>query len=105
MTSDDVHLHTRPGSRGEHIVTVTGQVDVVSAPAFGRLLAAAAAGRHQLIADLTGLGFLDSAGVRVLFELATRLDLHLIVDPSSVVATTLDICGIGEAATLRAASP
>ncbi|MGQ0775539.1 MAG: STAS domain-containing protein [Pseudonocardiales bacterium] len=105
MTSDDVYAHTRTGSGGEHIVTVTGQVDVATAAAFERLLDAAAVGRTQLIADLTGLGFLDSAGIRVLFALATRLDLHLIVDPSSVVATTLDISGMGEAATLRATSP
>lgn len=105
MTSDDVHTYTRTGSGGERIVTVTGQVDVAAAAEFRCLLDDAAAGRTQLIADLTGLGFLDSAGIRVLFELAARLDLHLIVNPSSVVATTLDISGMGEAATMRAANP
>lgn len=105
MTSDDVHTHTRTGSGGERIVAVTGQVDVASAAMFGRLLDAAAAGRTQLIADLSGLGFLDSAGIRVLFELAARVDLHLIVDPDSVIATTLDISGMWQAATVRAVSP
>lgn len=101
MTSDDVHARHYVDSKGAHIVAVTGQVDLATADAFARVLAAAAVGRAQLTADLTGLGFLGSAGIRVLFDLAAQIDLELIVNPHSVIAATLDVCGMGEAATMR----
>jgi anti-sigma B factor antagonist len=102
MSSEDIRTHSRTGVGGEHIVAVTGQVDLATAEPFQRALDAAAAGRTRLTVDLTGLGFLDSAGIKVLFGLAARLDLILLVDLRSVIATTLDVSGLGEAATIRA---
>jgi anti-sigma B factor antagonist len=102
MSSDEVHAHTRTGVEGARIVEILGQVDLATAPAFQHALDTAAADRSQLTVDLTGLDFLDSAGIKVLFGLATRLDLHLVVDCSSVIAGMLDVSGLAQATTIRA---
>lgn len=101
MRGDDVRTHTRTGAGGEHIVVVTGQIDLATAPAFRRALDEAVHGRARLTVDLTRLGFLDSAGIKVLFDLATRIDLHLIIDPRSVIATTLVVSGLTQASVVR----
>lgn len=100
MTTDDLHTHTRVGAEGEHIVTVTGQVDLATAEAFQQALDHAVIGRKRLTVDLADLGFLDSAGIKVLFDLAARVDLHVIVNPDSIVSTTLKICGLEETTTI-----
>ncbi|HEX2297038.1 MAG TPA: STAS domain-containing protein [Pseudonocardiaceae bacterium] len=101
MRGEDVHAHTRTSVDGEDIVAVTGQIDMSTAAAFQQVLEEAARGRDQLTVDLTGLGFLDSAGIKVLFDLAARVELRLIIDPRSVIATTLDVCGLPQVSTIR----
>ncbi|MGH4025007.1 MAG: STAS domain-containing protein [Pseudonocardiaceae bacterium] len=101
MRGDDVHTQTRTGAGGEHIVVVTGQIDMATAADFQRVLDEAAHGRTQLTVDLTSLGFLDSAGIKVLFDLAVRVDLQLIIDPRSVIATTLVVSGLTQVSTIR----
>lgn len=104
MSGTGVQTHGHTGRDGEHIVTVTGEVDLDTAAAFQHLLDAAAEHRTRLTVDLTGLGFLDSAGITVLFDLAARLDLHLIVDPRSIITTTLEVSGLRRATTIRDSS-
>ena len=103
MGGDDVHARTRTGAGGEHIVMVTGQIDMATAAAFQQVLDEAAHGRSQLTVDLTRLDFLDSAGIKVLFGLAARVDLQLIVDSGSVIATTIAISRLAQASTIREA--
>jgi anti-sigma B factor antagonist len=51
------------------IVAVTGEVDVYSAPALkDKITELLQAGRHTLIVDLSGVGFLDSTGLGALVE-------------------------------------
>lgn len=103
MRGDDVRTQTRTGAGGEQILVVTGQIDMATAAAFHLVLDEAACGRTQLTVDLTGLGFLDSAGIKVLFDLAARVDLQLIIGPRSVIATTLTISGLTQVSTVREA--
>ncbi|MCA1835992.1 MAG: STAS domain-containing protein [Actinobacteria bacterium] len=65
------------------VVTVTGEVDVVTAPDLADCLTMQLAGSQVVVVDLDGVRFLGSAGVAVLFEaneLATRQgrDLQLV---------------------------
>lgn len=103
MGGDDVHAQTRTGAGGEHIVMITGQIDMATAAAFQQVLDEAAHGRSLLTVDLTRLGFLDSAGIKVLFGLAARVDLQLIVDSGGVIATTIAISGLARVSTIREA--
>lgn len=54
------------------VVSVAGEVDLVSAPRLeAALAAAAAAGPAAIVVELDQLGFIDAAGVSVLLEAAT----------------------------------
>ena len=62
------------------VVTVTGEVDALTAPTLAACLSAQLAVAQLVVVDLDGLKFLASAGLRVLFEvneLAIERDRHL----------------------------
>lgn len=54
-------------------VTLNGSLDVAGAGAADAHLALVAASRDKIIADLTGVDFLASAGIRVLVKTAKAL--------------------------------
>jgi anti-sigma B factor antagonist len=57
-----------------HVVTVTGEIDLFTAPEFKqRVSAPIDAGRTQLIVDLTGTTFIDSSSLGVLIGAHRRL--------------------------------
>jgi anti-anti-sigma factor len=72
-----LELSTRPGADGIPVVTVAGEIDMSNADrlrdALG--LAAATADGGSFVVDLTGVEYLDSAGVHALFEHASRIRL------------------------------
>jgi anti-sigma B factor antagonist len=56
-------------------------------------------GAAGLVLDLSGTGFIDSAGIHLLFDVRTRLktraqEMRLVVPPGSMVRETLRIVGI-----------
>ncbi|MGH3779753.1 MAG: STAS domain-containing protein [Pseudonocardiaceae bacterium] len=62
------------------VVTVTGEVDALSAPTLAACLSAQLAVAQVVVVSLDGLKFLASAGLRVLFEaneLAVERGRHL----------------------------
>jgi anti-sigma B factor antagonist len=60
---------------GTPVVSVMGEVDLATAPAFARtLLGAAEDGRGEVIVDLTGCSFLDSRGLGALLATRGRLE-------------------------------
>lgn len=79
------------------LVIVRGPVDVFTTEQFTReLLAVSAGGTLPLIADLTSVTRLASAGVGALFEIREQLtaqhqDLTLIAEPGSDVASVLEL--------------
>jgi anti-anti-sigma factor len=80
---------------GMPVATVTGEVDIVNAGEIGgQLFAAAPNTAAGLIVDLSGVNYLDSRGVHLLFELANRLrmrhqGLHLVVPPRALIRRVL----------------
>ena len=73
-----LELSTRPGADGIPVVTVAGEIDMSNADRFRDALglaAAAAADGGSFVVDLTGVEYLDSAGVHALFEHAARIRL------------------------------
>jgi anti-anti-sigma factor len=58
----DVRSETMPG--GAHVVHVSGELDLATAPLLEEALGGAAP--EQLVIDLSGCTFLDSAGIRTL---------------------------------------
>ncbi|WP_329045469.1 STAS domain-containing protein [Amycolatopsis sp. NBC_01488] len=65
------------GDEGDRILTVTGEIDMSNAAGFGAALDRELADGAALTVDLTGVTYLDSAGVAALFDRATTHDVRL----------------------------
>jgi len=76
-----------------------GDIDMSSADRFRRALDAAPAG-DRLILDLTGVDYLDSAGVKVLYD-HLGLDPELIAEPGAIILRVLAITGLCDRLTIR----
>ncbi|MEU5262072.1 STAS domain-containing protein [Amycolatopsis sp. NPDC021455] len=67
-----------PGEDGDRVLTATGEIDMSNATEFGAALDRELAARTAVTVDLTGVTYLDSAGVAVLFDRAGGHDLRLV---------------------------
>jgi anti-anti-sigma factor len=88
-------------SRGDVVIArVSGEVDLSNAASVtDRLIDATPNTATVLALDLSGTRYLDSSGVRMLFELAQRLrnrgqDLRLVVPDESHVRRVLELTGV-----------
>lgn len=94
-------LSTRAERRdGIEILSVSGEIDLSTAERLGRAIEAAAAPGTPLVVDLSDVGFLDSAGARVLAvadTAATELGTALLLVPSEFIAHVFDVAGLGPA--------
>ncbi len=87
-----LEISTQPGADGIPVVTVTGEIDMSNAERFRDALGLAAAaasagaaggaaaadsagGGGSFVVDLTGVEYIDSAGVHALFGYAPRIRL------------------------------
>ena len=82
------------------VVTVTGEVDTVTAPQLAAVLTEQLAIARLVVVNLDGVQFLGSAGLQVLFEaneLATQQGRHLrLVCNSPTANLTLESTGLRE---------
>jgi anti-anti-sigma factor len=93
-------LNTSERRDGARVLTATGEIDISNVEAFSGALTAAGTDGSMLIVDLTGVLYLDSGAINVLFANAGRI--HLIANP--VLMPVLTISGLTEVATVEAAS-
>jgi anti-sigma B factor antagonist len=95
-----LELSTRPGADGIPVVTVAGEIDMSNADRFRDALglAAAAADGGSFVVDLTGVEYLDSAGVHVLFAHAARIRLIAgpLLEPVLTVSGLSDITSVSD---------
>ena len=95
-----LELSIRPGTNGIPVVTVAGEIDMSNADRFREALglAAAAADGGSFVVDLTGVEYLDSAGVHALFEHAARIRLIAgpLLEPVLTVSGLSGITSAGE---------
>jgi anti-sigma B factor antagonist len=75
------------------VLAVAGEIDMATAPRLRSALAAAAAQHDRFTLDLTDVTYLDSAGIRVLYDHTPHL-AGLIVPPDSVITRALTIAGL-----------
>ena len=81
------------------VVTVSGELDVATAPALrDHLEAAIAAGAQRLVVDLRAISFLDSVALAAIVHAKQRLPaagrMVLAVDPSSYTMLVLKSTGL-----------
>jgi anti-anti-sigma factor len=94
-TPAEVVIETRFDPAGVPIVTVTGDLDISNAPTLERAVASITAERPQrLIFDLSGLRFMDSAGIAVLLDAAEKVSAVHLRDPSPAVRRIVELTGL-----------
>jgi anti-sigma B factor antagonist len=88
-----------------HVVSVTGEIDLFTAPEFKqRMSAPIDAGRSRLVVDLSETTFIDSSSLGVLIGAHRRLKLRggalLVVCENEAIAKTFKITGLDGVFTL-----
>ena len=94
-------IHHGDGAQGSPVVTLEGEIDLHTAGQLDQALQSASEQHERITVDLSGVEYLDSAAVRVLFLHAARLKLVLIVPQDSIVYPVVSICGLGRVAVIR----
>ncbi|WP_214413013.1 STAS domain-containing protein [Sphaerisporangium fuscum] len=86
---------------GRPVLVVTGEIDMSNADAFDAALTRSAADGDRLVVDLGAVGYLDSAGLAVLFAHGARIEL--IVNP--VLAPVVTFSGLPEVVPVHGPAP
>ena len=82
-------------SDGIPVISVAGQLDISNAAALEQALARVAAARPRaLIFDLSGLEFMDSAGVSVLVRARAEVGEVRLRNPTPIVRRLIEITGL-----------
>ena len=92
-----LELAIRPDADGIPVVTAVGEIDMSNADRFRDALGLAAPGGGRFVVDLTGVEYLDSAGINALFGHASRI--RLIASP--LLAPVLTISGLSDITSVR----
>lgn len=97
-------LNTDRAADGAPRVVAVGEIDLSNIAVFSEALTAASGGtRLPITVDMSGVRYVDSAGINALFNHADEVErLHVIVHP--VLIRVLTISGLSEVALVEAAS-
>ena len=91
----EVVINTGVDPTGVAIVTVSGDLDISNAATLEQAVASIAAERpERLIFDLSGLRFMDSAGIAVLLDAAGKVKAVQLRDPSTAVRRVVELTGL-----------
>ena len=88
--------------RGTTVARIVGEVDASNASVIqGRVLDGVRNEHAGVVIDLTGTRYLDSAGIRALFEIGERLamrgmQLRVVTEPESFIADVLETVRMAE---------
>ena len=89
------------GGDGDVTVTVAGEIDMANAGRLRDALGAPLGDGRRLVVDLTGVTYMDSAGIAALFERAASGGLEVRCRADSVVAPLIEITRLDEVAAIR----
>ncbi|GAA4844415.1 STAS domain-containing protein [Pseudonocardia benzenivorans] len=98
----DAEVTCREPAPGTVEIVVTGEIDLQNAGAVERRIHDMVDNEARSVTiDLGALEYLDSAGLRVLFTLASRLELLQVafdvrVPEGSIVRRAVDLSGLGD---------
>jgi anti-sigma B factor antagonist len=87
---------------GVHVLAVSGELDIATAPELcARLDASRTVRRPRMLVDLTDVDFCDSTALRALLGAASEVRAHggrfaIVCTPAGGVARLLDIVGASE---------
>ena len=88
-------IDTAVDAAGTQIVTVSGELDISNAASLEATVASITAERpERLVFDLSGLRFMDSAGIAVLIGAAAKANVVQLRDPSPIVRRVIELTGL-----------
>jgi len=73
------------------VVTMAGEIDIMTAPAFATALDRAARDGRRVVVDCSGLTYFDSTGVNVLIRYSHRVPRIVLVGIRRVMRTILEL--------------
>ena len=85
---------------GVPVLRLAGEVDMSNTPAVQRLIATEIGNKVvAMVLDLSGVTYLDSAGIHLLYQLESKLEVHqqhlIVVVPTGVgITRTLQAAGV-----------
>jgi anti-sigma B factor antagonist len=94
-----LELSARTDGDGTTVLTAVGEIDMSNAAGFRDALSQAGAGDAGFVVDLTGLNYLDSAGLTALLPYAPRIR----VIATAVLAPVLSVSGLDSITTVVSA--
>jgi len=101
-----VLIEVRSDPTGAPVVSLTGELDMSNADALKNTLASITARRPpRLTFELSGLRFIDSAGIAVLLEAAEQIDAVHVREPSQAVRRVLELTGLVDVLTIEPGPP
>jgi len=93
----DVVIDTRVDPTGAPIVTLSGELDSSNVGMLEATVASITADQpERLIFDLSGLRFMDSAGIAVLIGAAATVNAVHLRDPSPIVRRVVEVTGLSD---------
>jgi anti-sigma B factor antagonist len=94
MTSAPLAVTSGRRPDGVTVLTAVGEIDISNT---GVLATALELAPGRVVVDVTGVGYLDSAGLSVLFSHADRME----VVAGALLEPVLTISGLGDITTIR----
>jgi anti-anti-sigma factor len=94
---DDVRFDLVGSTRVAHL---EGEIDLSNAWSLSQALVESVSNQEfRLVVDLTDVTYLDSVGIRILFDLARRLDGHdqrlvIVVPSGALIRRSLEVSGL-----------
>jgi anti-sigma B factor antagonist len=89
----EIETRTDPG--GAPVIAVSGELDMSNAGKLEEIVDAAVAAKpDRLVFDLSGLRFMDSAGIAVLLGAAGKVPTIELRDPSPPVRRVVELTGL-----------
>jgi anti-sigma B factor antagonist len=87
----------------EGVLWLSGELDMAEADSFVQGASASVDGQRELVLDMSELTFLDSSGIRAIFQFTALVrDKGVVIrNPSGPVRKTLEIAGVGEGRGVR----
>ena len=90
-------VETRHGDNGTAYVTLGGELDISNARALQAVIDPIIEGKPAtLVFELGNLLFMDSSGIAVLLNAASRVDRVELREPSPIIRRVLEATGVAE---------
>jgi len=95
-------IRTGSDPAGVPVITVSGELDISNAAMLEATVESVAGGRpEQLIFDMSGLRFMDSAGIAVLLGAASKVGSVHLRHPSEPVRRVVELTGLADVLTME----